>query len=398
MVKLSFTRYKRKCQVVKFWFERERKEWRPSGAEFSLFLKNPHLPQPRAPRYASAAGVGIRVWDCRGWVVLFCHQEMGRWRRGRAQQPAVAPDDDDPASLLRGSPNRYWLLFETPSGFAMFSFWTYILQKENPIEHIWANFVKDYMTGFLYLKQFLEFEDKSAAINRTTGIDKRLRDMLKIWCRPGETLVVGNLEHKEIIEADQELGVTCLYDDLVMEVMWGMKNLMRSLVPQEKKVLTKEERLPISKGLEMMLRNYGFEVNPEMVNDEIVETACFLYDCDLVEKKHSKSLHMTDTYFMEISGLNSMDWDTMKIATALKKITCPEEEIKHPPEMFSPDELSKIENDRDKYKDKIIKYSIIVMYKELVCASKCKEMKLRDMKNLVSVAQGAAKRLDQAVD
>ena len=61
-------------------------------------------------------------------------------------------------------------------------------------------------------------------------------------------------------------GITCLYDDLVMEMMWGMKNLMRSLVPQEQKVLTKEERLPMSKGLEMILRQHNFDVKPETVS------------------------------------------------------------------------------------------------------------------------------------
>ncbi len=59
----------------------------------------------------------------------------------------------------------------------------------------------------LWLKQFQKFEDKSAAINCTTGLGKELRNMLKIWCRRGEKLMVGSLEYKEIIEADQELKV-----------------------------------------------------------------------------------------------------------------------------------------------------------------------------------------------
>lgn len=48
--------------------------------------------------------------------------------------------------------------------------------------------------------------------------------------------------------------------------MWEMKNLMRNLVPQEQKVLTKEERLPMSKGLEMILHRHNFDVKPEMVS------------------------------------------------------------------------------------------------------------------------------------
>lgn len=61
-------------------------------------------------------------------------------------------------------------------------------------------------------------------------------------------------------------GVRCLYNDYVMEVMWGIKNLMHILVPEEQKVLTKEERLPVSKGLEMILHLYKFDVKLEMVS------------------------------------------------------------------------------------------------------------------------------------
>ncbi|CAL4978135.1 unnamed protein product [Urochloa decumbens] len=309
-------------------------------------------------------------------------------RRGREKhraQAAAAASGTDVASHLRGVPGLIWLLFEAPSGFAIFSFDGSCLVKGDAIEHIWAKFVKDYMAkSVIWLKQFQEFEDKSAAINYTTGLDKQLRDMLKIWCRRQEKLAVGRNEYKEIIEADWELGVKCLCDDSVMEVMWGIKNLMHTLIPQEQKVLTKEERLPISKGLEMILHRYKFYVEPEMVNDDIVEAACFLYDCDLVEKKHSKSLHMADAYLKEISGFNSSGWNPMKLATALKKICYPEEEIEIPPEMFSPDELLKIKEHADQYKNKVIKYEISVIYKELVHAYKCKEVKLRLMRSLVA--------------
>lgn len=59
----------------------------------------------------------------------------------------------------------------------------------------------------IWLREFQEFEDKSAAINRTTGVGKQLRDMLKVWCHCLNKLLVGSLEYKEIIEADQELVI-----------------------------------------------------------------------------------------------------------------------------------------------------------------------------------------------
>ncbi|KAF8712632.1 hypothetical protein HU200_028388 [Digitaria exilis] len=248
----------------------------------------------------------------------------------------------------------------------------------------------------IWLKQFLEVEDKSAAINRTTGLDKQLKDMLKIWCRPKEKLAVGSHEYKEIIEADKELGVTCVFDDSVMEAMWGVKNLIRILVPQEQKALTMEERLPMSKGLEMILHRYGFDVKPEMVNDDIVETACFLYDIELVEKKHSRSLHMLDIDIKEISGLDSSEWRPMKLATAMKKICYPEEEFEIPPEMFSSVELLKIKEDAGKYRNRVNSYSVSEVYTELGRVYRDKEEKLRYMRSLVKAAHEDAMRLNQA--
>jgi nucleolar protein 58 len=52
----------------------------------------------------------------------------------------------------------------------------------------------------------------------------------------------------------------------VMEVMWGVKHIMHSLVPMEKSELTKEERLPMSQGLLVFLNRKGFDVKPEMVS------------------------------------------------------------------------------------------------------------------------------------
>jgi hypothetical protein len=60
--------------------------------------------------------------------------------------------------------------------------------------------------------------------------------------------------------------ITCLYDDNVEEVMWGLKNNMGYLVLEEKTVLAKKVCLPMSKRFEMFLSRYGFDMKPEMVS------------------------------------------------------------------------------------------------------------------------------------
>ena len=61
-------------------------------------------------------------------------------------------------------------------------------------------------------------------------------------------------------------GIRCLCNEIVMEVMWGLKNIMPTLVPEEKSGLTREDRVPMSQGLKKFLNRYGFDVKPEMVS------------------------------------------------------------------------------------------------------------------------------------
>ncbi|KAG0531270.1 hypothetical protein BDA96_04G009000 [Sorghum bicolor] len=155
------------------------------------------------------------------------------------------------------------VLFETPSGFAIFNIDGVQLFLPKAEENIWANYVKDYMTHrVIWLKEFKTFKNKSNAFNHT-GINSELAQMIKKWRLPGQLLAVGKQEHKTIIE--QKLKISCLFNEAVMEVMWGIKHLMKSLVPQEKSELPMEERLLMSYGLKTLLNRHGFNVKPEMV-------------------------------------------------------------------------------------------------------------------------------------
>lgn len=50
-----------------------------------------------------------------------------------------------------------------------------------------------------------------------------------------------------------------------MEVMWGIKHLMKSLMPAEDSELSKDDRLQMSYGMETILKRHGIVVTPEMV-------------------------------------------------------------------------------------------------------------------------------------
>jgi nucleolar protein 58 len=139
----------------------------------------------------------------------------------------------------------------------------------------------------VWLKEFQTFDDKSSAINADTGINTQLTEMIMKLRNPGQELLVEKPEYKSIIQTclvrlsslisfliivknfEHHFlyqGIPCLHNEIVMELMWGMKRLMRSLVRKEKSELPKEDRVPMSQGLQMLLSRYGFDVEPEMVS------------------------------------------------------------------------------------------------------------------------------------
>uniref|UniRef100_M8CQP9 Uncharacterized protein n=1 Tax=Aegilops tauschii TaxID=37682 RepID=M8CQP9_AEGTA len=104
--------------------------------------------------------------------------------------------------------------------------------------------------------------------NVDTGVNKHLTEMITKSRRPGQELLVGKPEYKSIIETS--LGIPCWHDELVMEVMWGLKRLL-----------------------------------PGLVNEQIVATASVLFDCDAFEEKRSPGFRCIGRHLKKISGIES---------------------------------------------------------------------------------------------
>ena len=50
-----------------------------------------------------------------------------------------------------------------------------------------------------------------------------------------------------------------------------------------------------------------------------------MFECDSLEDEKSEELSHLAKLIKVVSGINTEGWDSLKIATALKKIWCPEE-------------------------------------------------------------------------
>lgn len=59
------------------------------------------------------------------------------------------------------------------------------------------------------------------------------------------------------------------FDEAVLEVMWGLKNLIKMLVPDEKLELANEDRLQISRGMKSDLDRHGIEVDANLVSSSL---------------------------------------------------------------------------------------------------------------------------------
>ncbi|TVU03233.1 hypothetical protein EJB05_51238, partial [Eragrostis curvula] len=168
-----------------------------------------------------------------------------------------------------------------------------------------------------------------------------------------------------------------------MEVIWGLKNLMRSLVPKEKIELTEEDRLPMSKGLIMFLRRYGLVVRPEAVNQQIVLGARVLYNCECIEDDQSASLHRNAL----LCGIGYQGWDLLKLSTALKLVCFPHDNVAGDHEIFSNEELSKLKRDAPKYERRLSKVACLRFYTEIVRAREIKTKKIKELESLIEEAE-----------
>jgi len=241
-------------------------------------------------------------------------------------------------------------------------------------------------TFAVILKGFRTFKDKASVIN-ATGVSEELSGMIRKWLLPEMKLAVGKPEYKMIIESD--LKITCVHNEIVMELMWGIQHLMHRLLPEEKAEVAKEDRLPMSQGLKMCLRRYGFDVKPEMVNDQIVETAGGLFDFDAVEKLFSSYLRDVSLCIKDTSGINCENWGNLKLATALIVIFGPEEDDNDFHEVLSEDEVSKLMDDARKYYGVLSMALSLRTYKKIRSAYRVRNEKKILLESLIKKAKEA---------
>uniref|UniRef100_A0A0E0A997 Uncharacterized protein n=1 Tax=Oryza glumipatula TaxID=40148 RepID=A0A0E0A997_9ORYZ len=314
-------------------------------------------------------------------------------------------DDDGSVSSIDvgaqlGNGGLILVLFETPTGFALFGYDGIKLLRPNALKDVWGEFVMEFMLQYqpVWLKDFQAFEGKASALNFDTGVSEQLAGMIRKCICPGQTLAVGKPEYVTIIESD--LGIKCLWNAEVMELMWGLNNLKEHLVPDGKSELSKEDCLPMCEGMKFTLNKYGFgDLKPEMVTRSIIEATGLLYETDYNVRKYGESMRYACKHLKETSGINAEDWDLLKLATAIMMLCYPNGEHKlvgNLPELFG-DDYSKLVDDAPKYKGIFRKFSCLRAYAEMVRSRRIRSKAARSLDSLVTAAERIYDEAQQAL-
>ncbi|XP_062230473.1 uncharacterized protein LOC133928246 isoform X2 [Phragmites australis] len=209
-------------------------------------------------------------------------------------------------------------LLETPSGFAIFNVRESVYKYP---ERVWTYFsdTRD-ARNFVFALGFVKVDHKSVAWNNVTDPGDKLRQLILRFCKD-EELVVQNTELKDLIQS--KLDVKCSTDEEVVgDLMWGLKYLLGDFIVEEIDKLTDEYYLPLSKGLQRDIEVYGINVSPRKIDKNFIFTFGHVVNLDIKSKTISKALR--DKFDHHVSGIGESIKDDLLYARVIAKILVPE--------------------------------------------------------------------------
>nr|CAB3471091.1 unnamed protein product [Digitaria exilis] len=168
--------------------------------------------------------------------------------------------------------------------------------------------------------------------------------------------------------------------------------------------------------MKIVLDRYGFDVQPEMlvfklmmynaliqVNQNIIETAGLVFECDYNVYKHADNMRYAGEHLTKISGIHVEDWDLFKLATALMIVAYPngEQVVAGNPEKRQLPTLDSVcmsvgwresmgptlLKDALKYKDKLRDVACFRVYREMLRAPKIRHKALKQLVLLTRLAR-----------
>ncbi|KAL6627003.1 hypothetical protein ACP70R_030729 [Stipagrostis hirtigluma subsp. patula] len=210
-------------------------------------------------------------------------------------------------------------LLETPSGFALFCVADSLFN--NPA-CIWSNFAEEAASyNVSYLIDFIKVDDKSVARRMCGNPGEKLADLIRKHKNGRTMFVVDDEELKLVIE--KKLSAPCLYKKYAVgELMWGLKNVLRHHLHEEKDNITHEYLLPLCQGIKDLINNFGIDIPTEEIDEQFIVYAGRLFRSDFLLKKRGKELRQRcDKLLPDIGAYIE---DDLLYAETMAKILVPE--------------------------------------------------------------------------
>eukprot|EP01098_Paradermamoeba_levis_P015843 TRINITY_DN827_c0_g1_i4.p1 TRINITY_DN827_c0_g1~~TRINITY_DN827_c0_g1_i4.p1 ORF type:complete len:577 (+),score=281.53 TRINITY_DN827_c0_g1_i4:112-1842(+) len=179
------------------------------------------------------------------------------------------------------------VLFETAAGFALFK-----VLDEGKLSNA-DDLGKDFQTlegaqKIVKLKAFQKFENMTQALAATTAVvESKLSKNLKKFLKSSlsekdlkDSLAIS--DPKLAITIKKKVGIQCLHDSMVDELMRGIRHQFQSLIPVSEvhATGTDDPFTTMSLGLAHSLSRYKLKFSPDKVDTMIVQAIALLDDLD----------------------------------------------------------------------------------------------------------------------
>jgi len=209
------------------------------------------------------------------------------------------------------------ILFETAAGFALFR-----LLDEGKLKQVDELF-KDFegvesAQKVVSLKKFSRFKNTTEALESTTALieNKLSKNLQKFLTKQitkkelSEKLAVADTKLGGIIK--DELGINCVHNSSIMELMRGIRSQMDNLIPE----VSIADMNSMNLGLSHSLSRYKLKFSPDKVDTMIVQAISLLDDLD--KELNTYSMRVREWYGWHFPELSKIIPDNLLYAKTVK--------------------------------------------------------------------------------
>jgi len=209
-------------------------------------------------------------------------------------------------------------LFETSAGYAVFK-----VQKGTKLnkDDMHAEFATPELAQkAVKLQSFFKFEDTTEALGAaTSAVEGKLGKGLKKFLKKNivdkeiqDELAVSDAKVGKVIK--DKLGINCIFDSSVNELMRGIRSQIDCLVSG----LRSEDLSAMQLGLAHSLSRYKLKFSPDKVDTMIVQAISLLDDLD--KELNTYSMRVREWYGWHFPEIGKIVTDNMAYARVIKKM------------------------------------------------------------------------------